>query len=137
MSLPRNKPLSMVIQQACIQERFPQFKFYRAKSMWIGKFRPSTKSPEYLVEINYSLYKIPRVFVLSPKLHPDAPHIYKESGALCLYYPQDNSWNSQKLLGNTIFLWTAEWLYYYELWLATGQWLGPEAPHVDGKSENP
>lgn len=136
MSIPSSKPLSMAIQKACIQERFPQFKFHRQRSVWRGKFRPTSTSPEYLVEIDYALYKIPRVFVLKPKLHPNAPHIYKESGSLCLYYPPDNSWNYQKLLGNTIFLWTAEWLYYYELWFATGQWLGPEAPHDANKSEN-
>jgi hypothetical protein len=96
--------------------------------------QPTDKSSEYLVKIIYRLYEIPQVSVLKPKLHPEAPHIYRASGALCLYYPEDGSWNSRKLLGNTIFLWTAEWLYYYELWLATGQWLGPEVPH-NGKGE--
>src|SRR6266498_698183 len=119
MSLPNNRPLSLAIQQACIQERFPQFKYYRSKGSWTGKLRPTTKSPEYLVEITYTLSSIPHVFVLNPKLHPNAPHVYKQSGALCLYYPEDGSWNGRKLLGNTIFLWTAEWLYYYELWLAS------------------
>jgi hypothetical protein len=136
MSLPINRPVSLVIQQACIQERFPQFKYSRAKSTWTGKLQPTAKSPEYLVEVTYTLYSIPHVFVLKPKLRPDAPHLYKESGALCLYYPEDGSWNSRKLLGNTIFLWTAEWLYYYELWLATGQWFGAEAPHTNSKINN-
>ena len=136
MSLPRKKPLSMALQQAFIQERFPQFKYSRTKNMWTGKFRPSAKSPEYLIKITYAIYEIPHVFVLKPKLHSNAPHVYKESGALCLYYPQDDSWNSQKLLGTTIFLWAAEWLYYYELWLATGQWFGPEAPHSNSKIDN-
>jgi hypothetical protein len=136
MSPPKSKPLSLAIQQACIQERFPQFKYSRQKNAWIGRFRPTIKSPEYLVVITYKLYTIPKAFVISPTLHPDAPHVYKESGALCLYYPKDNSWNNRKLLGNTIFLWTAEWLYFYELWLATGQWLGTEAPHTNSKIEN-
>ena len=127
-------PLSLTIQKACIRERFPQFSYSRVKSTWTGILRPTNTSPEYLVEITYRLYEIPQVFVLKPKLHSETPHIYRESGALCLYYPEDGSWNSRKLLGNTIFLWTAEWLYYYELWLATGQWLGPEIHHND-KSE--
>ena len=29
-----------------------------------------------------------------------------------------------KLIANTIIPWTVEWLYYYELWQATGEWLG-------------
>lgn len=126
----------MIIQRACVQERFPQFRYSRAQSAWIGKLKPTPKSPDDLIKITYELYSIPRVFVLKPKLHPDAPHIYKESGALCLYFPEDNSWNSKKLLGETIFLWAAEWLYYYELWLATGQWFAAEAPHLNNKNEN-
>lgn len=135
MRPPKNKPLPIGVQQACIQERFPQFKYSRVKNTWTGKLRPTTKSPEYLVKIVYSLYTIPQVFVLKPKLHSNAPHTYKENGSLCLYYPPDGSWNNRKLLGNTIILWSAEWLYYYELWLATGQWFGPEAPH--GNPNNP
>lgn len=136
MGIPRNRPLTIAIQQACIQERFPQFKYSRSQSSWTGKLRPTAQSPEYLIKISYFLYDIPRVTVLSPKLHSNAPHVYRESGTLCLYYPQDNSWSGQKLLGNTVFLWAAEWLYFYELWLATGQWFGLEAPHTDDKSED-
>ena len=86
--------------------------------------------------MSYRLYSIPQVFVLAPKLHTDAPYIYRDSGALCLYYPEDGSWNNRKLLGDTIFLWTAEWLYYYELWLVTGQWFGPEVSHPIEISES-
>jgi hypothetical protein len=135
MSIPRDRPLPMAVQKMCIRERFPQFKHSNMQGAWIGTLKPSENSPEYLVKVAYVLHNIPQVFVLKPKLHPDSPHIYKDSGALCLYYPEDRSWNSQKLLGNTILLWTAEWLYYYELWLATGQWFGPEAPHTDNKVE--
>jgi hypothetical protein len=136
MSIPINKPLALALQQVCIRERFPQFSYSHSKGLWMGKLQPTAKSPKYLVKITYALYSIPRVFILTPKLHPDAPHIYRESGALCIYYPEDGSWNSRKLLGNTVFPWTAEWLYFYELWLATGQWFGPEAPHTASKSEN-
>jgi len=135
MGIPRIKPLPMAVQKMCIQERFPQFKYSGMQNAWIGKLKPSAISIEYLVKVSYRLYGIPQVFVLAPKLHPNAPHIYRDSGALCLYYPEDGSWNNQKLLGNTIFLWTAEWLYYYELWLATGQWFGLEAPHDANKKE--
>lgn len=132
MSLPVGRPLSMAIQQACIRERFPQFSYSHTKNAWTGTMRPTSQSAKYLVEISYRPYSVPNVFVLKPRLHPDAPHVYKANGSLCLYYPEDKSWSSRKLLGNTIFLWTAEWLYYYELWLATGRWFGPEAPHNNG-----
>jgi hypothetical protein len=137
MKLPRsNPPFSIAIQNALIQEKFPQFKYSRESSTWIGELRPSLSSPAYLVQIKYKLYALPKVRVLRPKLHPDAPHIYHDDNTLCLYYPPDDSWNHRKYLGNTILLWTAEWLYYYELWLATGQWFGPEAPHGNTKSQH-
>jgi len=25
--------------------------------------------------------------------------------------------------------WTAGWIYFYEYWLQTGEWIGPEVPH--------
>ena len=135
MSPPKFKPLPIGVQQACIQERFPQFNYSRVNNSWTGKLKPTTSSPEYLVKVVYKPDNIPKVFVLKPKIHPDAPHIYKENGSLCLYYPPDGSWNGQKLIGNTIIPWTAEWLYYYEIWLVTRQWYGHEAPH--GISKNP
>jgi len=136
MSLPKSKPLPMGVQQACIQERFPQFNYSRINNSWTGKLKPTATSPEYLVKIVYKPCNIPQVYVLKPKIHPDAPHIYKENDSLCLYYPPDDSWNGQKLIGNTIIPWAAEWLYFYEIWLIAGQWYGPEAPHSISKNPN-
>lgn len=41
------------------------------------------------------------------------------------------------LIANTIVPWTSEWLFYYEIWLATGQWHGgghssAETPNLTG-----
>ena len=41
---------------------------------------------------------------------------------ICLY--MNSEFNSSKYLSNTIIPWAIEWLYYYELWLTTGKWLG-------------
>ena len=52
---------------------------------------------------------------------------------ICLY--RYSEFSSSKLLVNTIIPWTIEWLYYYELWLATEEWLGGgEHPKI-GKSK--
>ena len=32
--------------------------------------------------------------------------------------------NRKDLISDTIIPWVADWLLYYELWLATGEWLG-------------
>lgn len=34
------------------------------------------------------------------------------------------------LLAESVLPWTAEWLFYYEMWHVTGEWGGPEAPHA-------
>ncbi|MFG1635413.1 hypothetical protein ACGFKX_11315 [Pseudonocardia alni] len=45
----------------------------------------------------------------------------------CLYYGDE--WNDTKLLASTILPWASEWLQFYELWHATGVWLGGGVPH--------
>ena len=132
--LPSQKPLSLAIQKAFIRERFPQFNCSSTinSCTWIGLLQPTLKSAKYLIKVIYKLYYSPQVFVIKPSLNPDVPHTYKKTGALCLYFPGDpgnSSWNKSKLIGATIIPWTAEWLYFYELWLATGHWFGKEAPH--------
>jgi hypothetical protein len=58
---------------------------------------------------------------------PAFPHKFdideeKKMVRLCLYRYQE--FNSYKYLSKTIIPWTVEWLYFYELWLATGEWCG-------------
>lgn len=76
---------------------------------------------------------MPIVRVLSPALAPDAPHVYR-GGELCLYWPKEWRWYGDELIAETIVPWTASWLFYYELWLDTGKWLGPSS-HPDAGSK--
>ena len=41
---------------------------------------------------------------------------------ICLY--RHREFTKDKFLANTIIPWTVEWLYFYEIWLATGEWCG-------------
>lgn len=55
------------------------------------------------------------------------PHTYTYSGKgtrLCLWWPNDRDWVPQMSLAETYIPWTAEWLYYFELWCKTGEWAG-------------
>jgi len=61
------------------------------------------------------------------------PHTYTygEKGTrLCLWWPNDRDWVPQMSLAETYIPWTAEWLYYFELWCRTGEWAGGGA-HPD------
>jgi hypothetical protein len=74
----------------------------------------------------------PELFVLEPNLLMLAdgrkpPHIYPNSGKgtkLCLWLPYASDWTPHMNFGDTYIPWTAEWLYYFEVWLATGEWAG-------------
>lgn len=133
---PRAAPVSIAMQSACIATLFPQFRRRNSgqptTGIWVGTLQPSVESPEYVLRIIYTLNNPPFVEVLSPKIRDDAPHRFAD-GSLCLYYPDDGSWHSQAFIARTIILWAASWLYFYENWLKTGEWLGPEAPHSSRK----
>ena len=95
-----------------------------------GIFCPSEYCDPYKVKIVYVMGKAPSTYVISPEVeyHPDI-HMYKEDNSLCLYFPKDLPWTPWTLISNTIIPWINEWIVLYELYLLTGQWHGPEAPH--------
>ncbi len=93
-----------------------------------GNLCPSELSETYKVEIQLKGGGFPTVRVHSPTLVTRAgaasiPHMYEQE-TLCLYRPGWNEWTPAKAIATTIVPWTALWLYFYEAWHATGEWLG-------------
>lgn len=105
----------------------PQFRLASrgGRFVWRGTLRPTPMSAIYTVRLEYTFGLFPQVFVVDPPLRTRGddpiPHRYG-SGALCLYTP--GGWSSRDYIATTIIPWTALWLYYYELWHITGEWLG-------------
>jgi len=124
---------------AMMQSLFPGFvcDFNRKDQVlsWRGELQPTDESPVYHVRITYKMGGTPYVKVISPEIRPGAPHLYS-GGRLCLYDPKDRSWHPGLFIAKTIVPWTAEWLFFYELWLETGTWWGPSAPHPPTSSNN-
>lgn len=95
---------------------------------WRGNLQPTSISSVYLVEITYRLNGHPKVAIVSPVLEPCTegariPHTY--NGNLpCIYWPRLREWTPQLFIADTIVPWTSLWLYFYEVWGATGSWLG-------------
>jgi hypothetical protein len=120
-----------------MRQLFPQFAYKAGQNVWHGRLQPAEDSPAYRVKLEYKPGKVPKVWVLSPEVHPEAPHRYSDL-SLCLYYPRYEEWHPGLFLAETIVPWAAEWLLYYEVWLEDplGRWFGPEAPH-DGKKRRP
>lgn len=75
-----------------------------------------------------------RTCPLSSQLVPNAPHTYSE-GNICLYYPGNFHWRQGMLIAGRIMQWTIAWIYFYEAWLETGVWFGPEVPHGESPKE--
>jgi hypothetical protein len=99
----------------------------RSHLAWTGKLRPTPFSDEYAISLTYNLNDTPVVVVPDRVPHwrgrNRPPHLHSD-GSLCLYYPPAREWRRDMLLGDTILPWSAEWLLHYELWLATGKWMG-------------
>lgn len=124
----RERPL---LQIADMRQFFPQFRYCPAGGgtvEWRGTLQPTESSPVYTVRILHQVWRHPRVWVLDPPLVMGPPHVYRsDDNALCLYFPAEWRWTSNERLAATIVPWTALWLYYYEAWLVTGDWIGPSS----------
>jgi hypothetical protein len=108
---------------------------------WRYKTRPNVLGREYDVLINYLKGHEPSVFVIAPDLNElsenEIPHIYHSTidahfhsaVCLCLYMKKYGEWNGEKIIADTVVPWVDLWLFFFEIWLATGEW--------DGGGEHP
>jgi hypothetical protein len=83
-------------------------------------------SEEYVVSLVYCPGLNPETRVLAPELKvregfKDLPHINPD-GSLCLNVLGD--WQSWMYLADYVVPWISAWLYFYEVWHATGFWHG-------------
>lgn len=117
---------------------------------WTANWRGPIKGADQVYEISITYYRFRwiegwwvdhssiEVIVLSPALQDRdetwkgrVPHLYRHNFAkrgynmLCLYDPDAAEWDTDQPIALTIVPWTAQWLLFYELWQATGQWTGP------------
>jgi hypothetical protein len=134
----RPPAIKLGLQIAKMKQDFPNFTYSRKKNVptWYGPLQPTEDSPVYTAKIAYRFAnrksRPPKVWIVFPELHPDVLHRYPDK-SLCLYYPHERSWTPYKFISETIVPWTALWLAFYEVWLDTDYWYGPEAPHKGKK----
>lgn len=106
--------------------------------VWEFEARPTPLSRTYRLRIVFRQDGTPLVFVVEPDLTELAegrklPHVYEQKPArLCLYLPRAQEWNRSMKISATIVPWAILWLFYFEEWLASGEWKGggvhPEVP---------
>jgi hypothetical protein len=93
-----------------------------------GTIKPTDLNRRYRVRIEYRAKSPPTLVVEDPPLRrrqPDEkiPHTYEEDRP-CVYLPSTGEWRSDKYIAHTIVPWLSTWLFFYEVWRATGEWLG-------------
>lgn len=121
--------LSLAEQAFALRSAFPEGcgRIAKGKRLIFDlPLQPTAASRSYAVRIEYVQGHQPRVRVLDPPLRPrpgssEIPHTYSPD-TVCLHLPEE--WNSGMRLADTIVPWASEWFFHYELWLASGQWLG-------------
>jgi hypothetical protein len=126
----------MSIQQLEMRRCFPGFRVVaRGRLTWRGDVQPRADGTMYTLEVlaGKTPAHAPKVWVIAPKLVPASgskvpPHCFPD-GSLCLYHPSENPWFGDQFIARTIMLWAAEWCYFYDVWLETKRWFGPEYPH--------
>lgn len=128
----------LIAEKKLIETNFPFIKCHITISKkcltCVGVTRPTNIS--YTYKIVYEYGKSPIVTLISPQiLYHDDIHMYRSNNALCLFFPLDGSWTSEKRLYNTIVTWTHEWFVYYELYCISGKWEYPEVKHHQPKYE--
>lgn len=130
IKLKRRSILGIREQAARLRMAFPGFST-RVRGAWLtaeGVIQPTPLNDAYRVQFRYAVGEPPEIRVLSPALicregEARIPHMYDQE-RLCLYLPGAGQWSGELSLGHAFVPWTALWLYYYELWHATGEWLG-------------
>lgn len=128
----RSRALSLPQQAFGLRSLFPdsQITLHGRRLRWIGNLRPTELSPPYRTRIDYELGQYPTVNVIDPPItdvYDRVPHIYN-TAALCVHDADD--FTPAMLLVDTVIAWTIEWLYDWELFLATDHWYG-DGPGLD------
>ena len=115
-----------------IKKHYPSFNVSRVNGILLIRFlvKPTNVSVSYNIEISFDGKSRPKVFVKEPDivstiLNKAKVHMYGD-GSLCLYYNlQWTEFNYQTdVFSNTIIPWISLWLFYYEIWLFTDEWIG-------------
>lgn len=117
-------------QAAYLRLRWPQFTTRVRGAVLIseGDLCPDELCSTYRIQIKYHGGGVPEVRVLLPQLRPREeggriPHMYDQE-KLCLWLPGSGEWAADKLIAETFIPWASLWLYFYEVWHATGEWVG-------------
>jgi hypothetical protein len=118
---------------------FPNFRILAKRNEFrcIGTLQPTPTSDIYTIEVEHrGSDPRPRVHVLRPELclapgRTKLPHVFKGK-ELCLHLAGE--WRPHLKIAEFVVPWISFWLFFYETWLSTGEWLGGGHESVAGKT---
>lgn len=121
----------LINQVADMKKHYPQTigQCKKGKVELTLTLKPTPSSIEYTIKLLAKQNsKAVNIFVINPKINlyvngKKVPHLYSD-GSLCLYYPKYNELSYVDSWAKTLIPWTSLWLFYYEVWKETGEWLG-------------
>lgn len=126
----KKRKYSVAMQYGAIKSKHPEFVSTISKGNLIikGQIRPTARSKIYTFKLKYTVGGAPDVSIITPTLEKnfngeDIPHTYPKE-RLCLYYPGYKEFTSSMLISDTVIPWISLWLYHYENWHLTGDWMG-------------
>lgn len=130
----RKKPFSLALQLYKLRKIYPGAISYITKNgilYFKCLIRPTPLSRSYPISLKYKIGKTIEIWLSDISLEllerDSFPHYFtkdkeRHRARLCLY--RYSEFNSKKWIADTIIPWTVEWLFFYEIWLATGKWQG-------------
>ena len=154
------KPKSLIAQVKAMTKRWPQLLptpgIEPGTVVWFGDLKGFERP--FRVSIEFGLprsgsssmcRRFPVVRVLAPQLvlnfdaeeEAPLPHVYFEApnytlSPLCLFDPKAGEWDTSMLIADTTVPWAARWLACYEIWEATGRWVGGGRHDTEGESKD-
>lgn len=122
--------ISLQRQAESVRKQWPDLSIRIRKSTLEieGKIQPTPLTLSYRFRLKYSVGSAPKIWILEPKLLTEKngqklEHVYRPDERPCVFHPAID-WTSRTYLGTTVIPWLSEWLFFYEIWLATDEWLG-------------
>lgn len=143
-------------QIASMAARWPQFEVVPGlgpqTAVWFGDLKGLERTFRLSIEYGMPMHgedelhrMMPVVRVLNPSLvmnfdaeeEAPLPHVYFQKpdyrlSPLCLFDPEANEWDQSMLIADTTVPWAIRWLASYEMWEATGRWIGG-GRHYEGE----
>lgn len=129
----RRRQYRLIDQKIALMKSYPgtTCRILRGALTWEGMVRPTALSRAYQLTVTYKVGYRPQVSVSGDGLpgleRPDFPHKFaidrkNNTVKICLHLRHEFS--ESMLISDCIIPWAVEWLYFYEIWLATGEWCG-------------